>query len=265
MSDHVLSSLLDGVRTLALNRPEVKNALSAETTAALLAAVEEAVADPQTRCVVLTGKGGSFCSGADLRALMQGGPAAPSGREVLDARIRELHALVRAIRGAPIPFVASVDGPAAGFGCDLALACDLRVVSQRAYFAELFVRIGLIPDGGGTFMLPRLVGLARAFEIMATGERVSGEEAVRIGLANHVVDSDQLERVTMELAGKLAKGPPLALRLMKECLQQNLGVDYASALDNERVAQLRCLSSADLLEGVSAFFEKRAPRFTGSR
>ncbi|MBI2895117.1 MAG: enoyl-CoA hydratase [Deltaproteobacteria bacterium] len=261
MTDQVISTLDQGVRTIAINRPEVRNAISFETTAALSAAVVHAIEDRQTRCVVLTGRGGAFSSGADLKAMMSGAVGPGS----VDDRIAELHAVVKSIRQAPLPFIASVDGPAAGFGCDLALACDMRIVSTRAYFAELFVRIGLIPDGGGTFLLPRLVGLARAFELMATGDRVSGEEAVRIGLANRVVEPDALESATLELARRIAKGPPLALHLMKECLERNLSADYSSALDNERRAQLRCLASPDLIEGVSAFFEKRDPRFSGER
>jgi 2-(1,2-epoxy-1,2-dihydrophenyl)acetyl-CoA isomerase len=159
--------------------------------------------------------------------------------------------------------IALVDGPAVGFGCDLALACDLRVATTAAYFQEKFVRIGLIPDGGGTFWLPRMIGLARAAELIMLGERLEAEEAHRLGLVNRLVAPADGEGAARELAARLAKGPPLALRLMKESMLRNLNATVDQALDQEKAAQAQCLQSADLFEGVAAFFEKREPRFRG--
>lgn len=255
---HVESTIDDGVRTICLARPEVKNALAMETIAELEAAFVEARNDPATRAVVLTGKGGSFCSGADLRAM-----AMAAGDP--DPHIRRLHDTLRSIFDAPMPVVAKIDGPAVGFGANLALACDLRVCSTRAYFAELFVRIGLTVDGGGTWLLPRLVGLERAYEMMALGDRVPAEEAQRIGLCSRVVPVESLDETTHALARRLAAGPAAALARLKRNLHANLGATLADGLDRERAAQLECLVSPDFGEGVSSFFEKRDPKFRGAR
>lgn len=251
----------DSVRTIALERPEVKNALTRPLTVALRDAVLEAGRAPDTRVVILTGHGGSFCSGADLKE----GLADPSVLADLDGAVRVFHDLVHAVTRCPKPIIALVDGPAVGFGCDLALACDLRVATDRAYFQEKFVRIGLIPDGGGTFFLPRLVGLARAAELMMLGDRLEADEALRLGVVNRVAPPAQAEAVARELAERLAHGPPLALRLMKDCMRESLGGGLGAALDREREAQVRCLGSPDLMEGVMAFFEKREPRFEGEK
>lgn len=251
----------DHVRTIALERPEVKNALTRPLTVALRDAVLDAATAPDTRVVILTGRGGSFCSGADLKEGLQD----PTVLADLDAAVRVFHELVRAVTRCPKPVIALVDGPAVGFGCDLALACDLRVATDRAYFQEKFVRIGLVPDGGGTFFLPRLVGLARAAELMMLGDKLEAAEALRLGVVNRVAPVGEAEAVARELAARLAHGPPLALRLMKECMLASLGAGLDPALDRERAAQVRCLGSADLMEGVMAFFEKREPRFEGEK
>jgi len=162
-----------------------------------------------------------------------------------------------------VPPIAAVDGAAVGFGCDLALACDLRIASRRAWFAELFVRRGLMPDGGGTFTLPRLIGLGRALELMFTGDRVDAERAVSIGLCNRLVEVSELVPSTRQLAESLAGGPPLVYAAIKRAVYGSLDGTLDSALDRELEAQVRLLQSKDFAEGIAAFMGKRHPIFQG--
>ena len=247
------------VATLTLNRPSTKNALNQDLIEALLDAVPRVAADPSVRVVVLTGAGGAFCSGADLKTgLSQSGSA--SVGVMLDA----LHRVVRAMVQAPKPFIAAVDGAAVGFGCDLALACDLRVLSSRAYFREIFVNIGLMPDGGGTYWLPRLVGFGRAMEYMMLGRRIDAALASEVGLANRVVDGGALQEEVRTLAGELSLAPPLALARIKRAVIANASATLDEALDREKASQLELLASADVLEGVMAWAQNRPPVFQGS-
>jgi enoyl-CoA hydratase/carnithine racemase len=211
--------------------------------------------------VVLSGQGGHFSSGLDLKSAMQRGPMSPAE---LEKGMREnFHGLVRAVRAVDAPVIAAVDGAAAGFGCDLALACDLRLCTERARFGEIFVRRGLMPDGGGTFSLPRLVGVGRALEIMFTGDQVDGAEAVRIGMANRLLPVDGFQDAVWEFATRLAKGPPMVHRLVKRAVYDGLSGDFEAALEREATGQIQCLESADFMEGVASFLQKREPRFTG--
>jgi 2-(1,2-epoxy-1,2-dihydrophenyl)acetyl-CoA isomerase len=260
MSEEVLETERDGaVLVVTMNRPQSKNALSPALTKALGAALVAAAEDAAVRAVVLTGAGGSFCSGADLKESLQ---QLNSGAG-LEGAIEQYHAMIRAIVGAPKPVIAAVDGPAVGFGCDLALACDLRVGSTEAYFQEKFVKIGLMPDGGGTFWLPRLVGLARAMEIILTGDPVRADRALELGLLNRVVAPGKLREEAMSMAQRLAKGPPLAYAEIKRAVRQGLGGTIDTALATEKAGQLRCLASADCMEGVMAWMQKREPAFEG--
>ncbi len=251
----------DGVRWIELCRPGSKNALTLELNKAIIDALREISGRPELRAAVVSGGGGDFCSGLDLRAAMQRGPRSP---EQTESEVREyFHGLILAVRAVDVPVIAAIDGVAAGFGCDLALACDLRIVTDRARFAELFVRRGLMPDGGGTFTLPRLVGVGRALEIMLTGDAVDGAEAVRIGLANRLVPSAELSQAVWELAARLAKGPPLVHRAIKRSVYASLSGDLEAALERELTNQLELLRSADFFEGVAAFLHKREPSFHG--
>jgi enoyl-CoA hydratase/carnithine racemase len=260
MSEPVLLDDRDGaVAVITMNRPRAKNALNFDLLSRLSDALAKAAQASEVRAVLLTGSGGSFCAGADLKSSMaevQGNLGA------LDKAIDKYHAIIRAIVGAPKPVVAAVDGPAVGFGCDLALACDLRIVSSEAYFQEKFVKIGLMPDGGGTFWLPRLVGLARAMEMMLTGEPVTAARALEIGLVNKVVQGAARDEA-LELARSLAKGPPLAFAEMKAAVRASFGGTIDQALEREKVGQLKCLLSGDCMEGVMAWMEKREPQFSG--
>jgi enoyl-CoA hydratase/carnithine racemase len=181
----------------------------------------------------------------------------------LDRRIDEMHAIIRLIVSAPQPFIAAVDGPAVGFGCDLALACDLRVLSTRAYLQEIFVKIGLMPDGGGTFWVPRLVGIGRAMEYLMLGTRIHAALALEVGLANRVVDVNDLEKEATGLAADLAKGPPLALERIKRAVREGASGGVADALAREKSNQLELLASQDMLEGVMAWAQRRDPVFKG--
>jgi 2-(1,2-epoxy-1,2-dihydrophenyl)acetyl-CoA isomerase len=261
MSEDVLLTERDGaVAVFTLNRPRAKNALNSALVQALATAVQAAGEDPEVRALVITGAGGAFCSGADLKSgMIEGGDFF----ERLDGVLDLYHSIIRSIVGAPKPVIAMVDGGAVGFGCDLALACDLRLLSTEAYLQEKFVKIGLMPDGGGTFWLPRLVGLGRAMELMFTGEPVSAERAEAIGLANRVLPAASLREETMRLAQQLAKGPPLAFAEMKRAVRAGLGGTIDTALGLEKAGQLRCLRSNDCIEGIAAWMQKREPVFQG--
>jgi len=247
------------IRWITLNRPETKNALTVPVNQAVREAVEAAPA-ANARVVALSGAGGAFCSGLDLKwAAVEG--LDPS---TVEERMRtHFQGLIRALHDCPLPTVAVVDGAAAGFGCDLALACDLRLVSDRARFGEIFVKRGLMPDGGATWTLPRLVGLGRALELMLTGEMVDAAEAKAIGLANRVFPVAQLEAGAMDYLRSLAAGPPLVHRAVKQSVYAALEGTLDAALEAEVGGQLRLLASQDFTEGVTAFLEKRPPHFTG--
>jgi len=247
------------VRWITLNRPETRNALTTQVNDAVRAAIESApTAD--IRVVVLSGAGGAFSSGLDLRVAAEEGMD-PS---TIESRMRiHFHGLIRAVRACPLPTIAVVDGPAAGFGCDLALACDLRLISDRARFGEIFVKRGLMPDGGGTWMLPRLIGLGRALELMLTGDMVDAVEAHRIGLANRIFPAQQLEPAARNFAQTLAAGPPLVHRAVKAAVAAAAHSTLDQALEGEVHGQLKLLASADFQEGIVAFLEKRQPSFKG--
>jgi len=247
------------VRWITLNRPETRNALTTAVNDAVRAAIEGAPA-AGARVVVLSGAGGAFSSGLDLRVAAEEG----MDPETIESRMRtHFHGLIRAILACPLPTIAVVHGPAAGFGCDLALACDLRLVSDRARFGEIFVKRGLMPDGGGTWTLPRLVGLGRALEMMLTGELVDAAEAHRIGLANRVFPAAQLEPAAWDFARTLAAGPPLVHRAVKAAVEAASHSTLEEALEGEVRGQLKLLASADFQEGIVAFLEKRVPAFKG--
>ena len=256
----------EAVRCLTLNRPQSKNGLTIELCGAIVSALEEAGRDPAVRAIMLTGRGESFCSGLDLKAAIamvqqfRGNDSNDDGPR--SNHMREyFHGMIRAIRRIDKPVVAVLDGPAVGFGCDLALACDLRLGTSRASFAELFVKRGLMPDGGGSYTLPRLIGVGKALEMMMLGDNVGAEEAARLGLLNRILPNPE---AAWETLARLAKGPPLVLAAIKRSVYGALTGSLETALDHEVQEQMKLLRTADCAEGMTAFFEKRPPNFTGT-
>ena len=247
------------VALLRLNRPAALNALDGELVGALCRALESVTLDPAVRAIVLAGSGGAFCSGADLKEALRDLDAGLA----LGERLAAFQKNVRLIVGSDKPVIAAVDGAAVGFGADLALACDLRLLSERGYLQEKFVGIGLMPDGGGTFHLARLVGLGRALELLLLGERIEAARAVELGLALRVVPEPQLLEEALALAERLADGPPLALAAIKHATRQSVAGTLDDALAREASGQTKLLQSADLREGVVAWTERRKPRFNG--
>jgi 2-(1,2-epoxy-1,2-dihydrophenyl)acetyl-CoA isomerase len=255
VNDTLLVEKRDRVTLLTINRPQVRNALDDGVAHAIREAIL-VCEDDGTRCMVLTGAGGAFSSGADIKKAMAEGITPESIRKLL---VEGYHPTLKAIRAAPWPVIAAVDGYAAGIGCDFALACDLRLVSERARFAELFARVGLIPDGGGTYMLPRLVGLGRAMELMLTGRDVHAEEAMQIGLANQVLPVENFREAVIHFASELAKQSPHALKRGKAAMLAALDSNYSDSLAREAQFQTEIFAQPDGSEGFQAFVEKREP------
>jgi 2-(1,2-epoxy-1,2-dihydrophenyl)acetyl-CoA isomerase len=251
---------VDGpVATLTLDRPEALNALTVPVKVALREALERLAGDRAVRAVILTGAGRAFCAGQDL-AEREEPDAAP-----LEVEVRERYnPIILAIRSMGQPVIAAVNGVAAGAGASLAFACDVRIAAEEARFVLAFGRIGLVPDSGATWFLPRLVGPAKAAELALVGEPVDAEEALRIGLVSKVVPRDQLLAEARTLAAKLAEAAPLALALTKEALHRSMTLDLDEALEGEAKLQGIAGASADHAEGLAAFREKRPARFTGS-
>jgi len=259
MSETVLIEHYEAVTVLTLNRPEVRNAVDDVTMDALRAALI-ACEDDGTRCVVLTGAGGAFSSGADLKkAIAQGYTPDDSYRMLTD----HYGPTLKAIRACPWPVIADIDGYAAGIGCDMALACDIRLVSERGKFAELFIRLGLVPDGGGTYLLPRLIGIGRALEMLFTGADVDAAEAMRIGLANHVFPAETFMEQVLRYAEAISRQSPNALRRGKQALLASRDSTYDEALAREASYQRDLLMSEDGMEGFLAFVQKRPPVWKG--
>jgi 2-(1,2-epoxy-1,2-dihydrophenyl)acetyl-CoA isomerase len=257
MYETVLTEDREGVRVITLNRPDVLNAFDAKLGEELLDALAKADGDAQVRCVVLTGAGRAFCSGADLRGHT---PGETSLGALLRARYNRI---ILRLRTTEKPVVAAVNGVAAGAGCNLALAADLRVASDRASFIEVFTRVGLIPDSGGTWLLPRFVGVGRALEMMFFAEPVDAAAAERLGLVNRVVSADDLMPRALEWAARLAQGPTRAYGLIKRGVDRALALDLRGALEYEAYLQEIAGRSEDHREGVAAFLAKRAPAYVG--
>jgi 2-(1,2-epoxy-1,2-dihydrophenyl)acetyl-CoA isomerase len=251
----------DGKATITLNRPRALNALNREIIEELLHALKEAAQDPEVKVLILTGAGRAFCFGADIAEFSRQIEAGTSDTGLL--LLQKVQEIIRLMAGIPKPVIAGINGFAAGLGLDLAMACDLRIAAERAKFAEAFISMGLIPDGGGTFFLPRLVGLARAAEMIFTGDPLGAAEAERIGLVNRVIRTEELPKEIEILAERLARSPSLALGLAKQALRKNLQGTLASSLQVEAQSQEACLASEDHREAVQAFLERRAPVFRG--
>jgi 2-(1,2-epoxy-1,2-dihydrophenyl)acetyl-CoA isomerase len=252
-----------GAALVTLNRPAALNALSVQLCRDFLDAFA-ALREQRARAVVLTGAGRAFCAGGDLREMQRLAQLEGRIEAFFDAPLRELHDCIKRIREFPAPVIAAVNGPAFGAGCNLALACDLVVAGESAQFNQSFVRIGLSTDCGGTYIMPRLVGLKRAAEFLFTGATIDAHSAFNWGMINRVVSDNEVLPAAQGLAMQLAQGPTGALSRIKQLLEQSAANDYAAQLDAEAAAQLVSGQSRDFKEGVAAFFEKRPPQFTGA-
>lgn len=253
----LLVTLAGGIKRITFNRPERRNSVDGEMIQSLLAAIRESTEDG-TRVVILTGAGESFCAGADLAATS----ASDIASYDVTAAIREnVNPTVLAMRSLSIPVIARVHGHAVGVGFNYALACDMILASEQALFGQVFIKIGLMPDGGSTYFLPRLVGYHKTFELMATGDQIDAQEALRLGIVNKVLPLEQLDSTVDELAARLAAAPRIALANIKAGLNREAQNELAAALDFEAVNQDACFHSQDFIEGVSAFMQKRKAVF----
>lgn len=258
----ILVSSGDGIGRITLNRPASLNALDKETGERLLESLGALREDASVRAIVLTGAGRAFSSGGDVKEM------ARSGSELSESFFEELlctlNRSIQALAEMPKPVLAAVNGVAAGLGFSLALACDIRVAARGAEFTQAFLKLGLVPDGGGTFFLPRIVGWARATELVLSARTVSSEEALRLGIVHEVVDDSVFESSVEAWAHRLAELPTAAVGRVKQLLTHSFTADLKSQLRFEREMQMASGRTADFREGVAAFAERRTPRFTGS-
>lgn len=259
MADTVTLAVEDGVATVTLNRPERKNAFNETMLRECYLALEETASSSATRVIVLTGAGSTFCSGGDVAGM--GEEISPVDRKsLLWDRMQAIPRLVERIEQ---PVIGMINGDAVGGGMDVALMCDIRVASENARFSEAYVRLGLVPGDGGAYYLPRLTGIAKALELLLTGDFISASEAARIGVVNRVVPPEQLSEVVYQLARRIASHPPLAVRLTKRLAYQSLRSDLAGALDAASSHVVLVQQSEDHKEAVKAFLEKRRGSYVG--
>ncbi len=253
----LLYRLDNGVATITLNRPDVYNALNDEITFELQDAFKAVAKDESVRVVVLTGEGKAFCSGQDLKA-SQG-----QKRSFLDSLHKRYNPIIRAMRNLPKPVICRLNGVAAGAGCSIALACDLIVASEDATLIEVFINIGLVPDSGSSWFLPRLVGTAKAFELASMGTKVKAKDAEAIGLITKAVPADQLDKAVADYTSYYSQAPTKAIGLIKKMLNKASNASLDEMLDYEAYCQEIAGNSEDYQEGVKAFLEKRKAAFKG--
>lgn len=265
-TDDLLAELEDGILTLTLNRPEARNAMSGPMTAALAEQLAAAELDPEVRCLVLTGAGSGFCAGGDVKGMAASGDGTV-GQNTIDGAIHRQRINQRATSGKlftmPKPTIAALPGAAAGAGLGLALACDLRIMASTAILTTAFARVGFSGDYGGSYFLTQLVGSAKAREMYYLSDRVSAEEALRLGLANWVVPPEELAAKTREIATRLATGPTVAYRYMKENLNRAMAGELNDCLDLEATHHIHCGQTEDHRNATKAFVAKQEPVFTG--
>lgn len=257
----------DWIATITLNRPDRLNAVTPKMAHELLAVIEDVDKDDEVRVLVLTGAGRGFCAGADVGGMtggtQEGMGTARSAEEMRRYHSRVVGRICLGLQKLQKPTIAMVNGIAVGGGFDMALACDMRIGSKNTRFRNAFVKIGLFPGWGGTWLYPRVMGLGKALEYLFTGDFLEAEEAEKIGVLNKLVPPEDLERETMSLARKIAQGPPIAIRLMKLQAYKGLQMDLETALEMAAACETITLTSEDHKEGVAAFREKREAQFKG--
>jgi 2-(1,2-epoxy-1,2-dihydrophenyl)acetyl-CoA isomerase len=257
LSEKLLVNLRNGIKHITFNRPEKRNSVDAETIEKLFDALRESASDG-TRVIVLTGTGDSFCAGADLLARSESEIAEYD----VTAYLREIvNPTILVMRALPTPIIARVHGHAVGIGCNFALASDMIIASEEAQFGQVFIKIGLMPDGGSTFLLPHLVGYQKAFELIALGDIIKAHEAEKLGFVNQVIPFADLDETIDNIARRLVESPGIALANIKSGLNHKLNSDLAAALEFEAINQDVCFHSPDFIEGVMAFAQKRKPIF----
>ena len=259
--EYVLLDKKDKIATITLNRPERYNAFAGRMREEILEAVEDASADPEVRVIVITGAGKAFCAGGDVNEFVSGTTQALS--PTISNERPTMCKVVLAINSVEKPVIAAVNGVAVGGGCNLALSCDIIIASERARFGQVFVRRGAHPDWGGIYFLPRLVGYAKAAELIFTGDIIDAQEALKIGMVNRVVPHDELMKVTYEIADRIARNAPIPIAFAKRGLQNFYKMDLPLALDYETYVIEKVRQSEDFMEGFKAFLEKREPVFKG--
>ncbi|MEM8697191.1 MAG: enoyl-CoA hydratase-related protein [Pseudomonadota bacterium] len=256
-------NVVDDIATIRLNRPERLNAMPPAMADEISTALDEAL-EQNVRCVVMTGEGRAFCSGADLAGGGRDGGGDISGGDRAKVSLDgHYNPMMKKLAELPVPLITAVKGPAAGVGCSAGLAGDFVICGESGYFLQAFVNIGLVPDGGATWMLPRLIGKARAFEMMMLGEKIAAQQALEWGMVHKVVPDDALMDEARALAERLAKGPTLALGLMRRTAMENLDRSYSDALDAEANAQREAGNSQDAMIGAVAFLKKEKAQFIG--
>ena len=259
MEPQILTNIEDGVATLTLNRPDVMNAFADGMREELFDRLENFAEDADVRCIVITGAGKAFCAGGDIASMAD--LQAENDTSVVEGRMTVAGKIIQFIRRMPQPVVAAINGAAAGGGMNLALACDIRLGSENALFAESFVKIGLIPDWGGFAFLTRLVGTAKAMELMMSGDRIRAEEAHRLGLLNQLYPADRFQEEVKAFAGRLAAGPPETLAAIKRGVYEGVETSLAESLAYEFRTQRTIFLSDDAREGKRAIIDKRPPAF----
>ena len=265
-TDDLLAEVIDGVALITLNRPEARNAMSGPMNQALQKTLADAEVDPGIKCIVLTGAGKGFCAGGDVKGMAESGDGTV-GANTIDGAIHEQRIHQRGTAGKlfkmPKPTIAALPGAAAGAGLSLALACDMRIMASNAIMTTAFARVGFSGDYGGTYFMTQLVGSAKARQLYYLSERVSAEEALSLGLTNWVCEADELREKAMEIASRLANGPTVAYRYMKENLNRALAGEVDDCLDLEATHHVHCGQTQDHREATKAFVEKREPTFVG--
>ena len=255
---HVLYGIEGQVAVITLNRPEAKNAFSPEMITLWREYLEKAGSDPAVRVIVVTGRGGTFCSGGDIRDMAEG---RLKGWDMKKFLWEGVHRIALTLEDIDKPVIAAINGAAMGAGLDMALMCDLRVCSDKAKLAESYINMGLIPGDGGAYFLPRIVGTAKALELLLTGDVLSANEALAMGIVNRVAPHEKLMEETLKFANVLASKPPLAVRMMKRAVYQGLASTLRAHLDYISSQESLLADTADHQEAARAFLEKRPPRF----